>query len=215
MEEALKIGDGFEARFEDAKSTVNQISIDAITKCNAIAPELQASVAKTASALQTDVSAKLKTIEELSADLEAQTESAIEELREEITTNVTSAIKSLTKVSLAQSDCAAEGQYVGDNGKCTQFSGVHYKPYETIAKLPDCEEALEGMAMLTTRSGLVVCEAEKWVPATKPPIGTAATNPFADCKEAKAEYYIEGEVERGRCVNTMRARARVWVAGCD
>lgn len=105
VEEALKIGEGFEARFEDAKSTVNQISIDAITKCNAIAPELQKSVGETASTLRNEVSTQLNAIEKLATDLEDQTETAIKELRDEITTNVTSAIKDLTKVSLAQSDC--------------------------------------------------------------------------------------------------------------
>jgi hypothetical protein len=50
------MGDQFEARFADAKSTVTQLGIDAVKECNALAPALEAKLQKTSAELSDLVS---------------------------------------------------------------------------------------------------------------------------------------------------------------
>jgi hypothetical protein len=80
VEANSKMGDTFEARFADAKTTVNQLAIDAVKECNALGPSLEAKLKagtdkldKVASDLEASVGTEIGTLKEYGALVFEQT----------------------------------------------------------------------------------------------------------------------------------------------
>ena len=185
------MGDAFEARFADAKSTVNQLALDAISKCNAIGPQLKQDLAVSVSGVESTLAKTSGELNALAKSIQTKTEQDIAKLKTEIDDTVTSAVDDLTKIAAATAVCSAKGQQVDQKtGKCVNYSGIAFAVVSDVDKLPKCTKEIEGQVSLTTRRGLMRCVAGKWKLGTIDPLGTAR-NPVKDCAEAKAEFWIK------------------------
>jgi hypothetical protein len=198
VEEIGKMGDAFEARFQDAKSTVNQISIAAIDKCNAVGPALTESLAESLKDVDDTLNTKAAELNALATKIQSDTEEEISKIKKDIDDTVTSAVTDLTSIAAATTVCAAKGQQVDQkNGNCIDHPTIKLKVVPDKSDLPTCNKAIQGQVSLTSRRGLLRCITGKWVAAIASPLGSEL-NPLKDCKEAQTEFGNKGS-------------ARVWV----
>jgi hypothetical protein len=182
------MGDTFEARFADAKTTVNQMAIDAVKECNALGPALTAKMTETSA-----------TLNKVAVDLQASVKVELEGINKKVDDDVTTAIETLTDLSAKSIECGKTGTVPSSDSKtCVGTEAVTLQVYKDVTDLPKCTTSRAGELRWTGRRGVLRCADTKWQVAVAPPLGTTAGSPLKDCTEAKTEYYVENVLLSGR-----------------